>query len=256
MKRLLFVLLTAAMLVPLGACSTQNVYQTYPDATRYSIGNGNLKDVQALDIHWLSGTVNVVADDATSVTFAETAHTTPGEDATMRYWLDNGTLRIHFAQSGARLAANLSKTLTVKVPRALLNKVQVASVSADVNLNGLSAADLSATAVSGNVVLTGVNAPQLAAESTSGRVQIWDCTVDALSIRTISGDILFNGAKAPKRITAHTVSGDFLLSLPAATGVQCTYSTISGSYTNRLPQGTDCVVQAETTSGDISILAR
>ena len=256
MRKLFVVMLSVVMIAPLCACSMRyNRYQTYVNSQNYTVGGAVFKDVQALDIHWLSGNVKLVADDA-ALSIAETTDDNLDEDLQLHYWLEEGTLHIHFAASGAKVPDNLQKALVVKVPRRVLQNIDVQAVSADVALDAVSCTRLNVETVSGNAVSTGATASNTAVETTSGRIQLWDSIADNLSIESVSGNVVFNSATAPAAIDAETVSGDILISLPSATGVQCTHKTVSGSFSNRLPKGSQCVVKVETISGDISLLTR
>ena len=161
----------------------------------------------------------------------------------------------------------------VALPKGL--SVNITTASGDVELNGISAADLSVATVSGEVDLSQVQTDSLtlgttsgdmdleqttvssetSLETTSGEVELEDCTLNrAVACSSVSGD-LSGHAIISGDITIGTTSGDVELDLTGSPAHAAgNISTTSGERNLQgLQPKSDYFVNISTVSGDITL---
>ncbi|GAB1406309.1 DUF4097 family beta strand repeat-containing protein [Thermomonas brevis] len=158
-------------------------------------------------------------------------------------------------------------TLLLTVPRRA--ELDIESVAADIDVEGVAQGKLSIESVSGDVVV--VAAPRaLDAETVSGDLRVTVNTGDA-KLESVSGDVTLRG-RLPGKVAAETVSGDIdievngerVRSLKAATvsgdarvrtvladGGEIRLESVSGNLRLATPAGLSARVSAETFSGDL-----
>jgi DUF4097 and DUF4098 domain-containing protein YvlB len=125
--------------------------------------------------------------------------------------------------------------------------VEVKTVSADVRVTG-TGGPLSAQTVSGDLSVSGA----------SGEMQITtvsgDLTADSLSgtltLHSTSGDAHISSSDL-RDFNLHSVSGDFYLDTPLASGEHYYAHTVSGDLQLSVPSGTGVTVQMKTVSGEV-----
>lgn len=161
----------------------------------------------------------------------------------------------------------------VALPKGL--SVNITTASGDVELNGISAADLSVATVSGEVDLSQVQTESLtlgtasgdmdleqttvsgetSLETTSGEMELEDCTLNrAVACSSVSGD-LSGHAIISGDITIGTTSGDVELDLTGSPAHSAgNISTTSGEQNLQgLQPKSDYYVNISTVSGDITL---
>lgn len=246
--------LMCVCMVVFSGCSDKSLY-SYDNADAYVSGGTTLEltELQAIDIDWICGNVTVeVVEDITQVVVEETSRYAILEDEELRYNLsEEGILTIKFrASSEKKVNLNKEKDLHIKLPRAKFIKgnLVVNSVSSDVYLNRIEPGKINVTSVSGEVTvinsktsmveITSVSGDvnlknsslyDLRVDSTSGNVNGVDLTVDKLKFKSVSG--VFNVAvlTAPMSITADSVSGDMIFSMPTDKGFSAYFESVSGN---------------------------
>lgn len=175
----------------------------------------------------------------------------------------------------------------IRVPvRVLLERVQIHTTSADVNVKGIGISEIDVSTTSGDVCVeqeaerpfngvklrttsgdvqtdfTAKNAKVstmsgdinmegdvglLAARSTSGEVTL-DTDGDTCEARTVSGDVNVGGAY--RAVNVNTTSGEIECSV---TGERFDFGTVSGDVTARVETGAPCMISGRTTSGDVRV---
>ena len=136
MKRIaslcLMALLLLALLVSLCSCS---VDARYENAEKYTAGSVELKaDIKSLDIKWLSGEVKISYHDSLEIHVMESSSQELKTHEKLHWFVDNGTLRVRFSESGKWRFGSLSKTLEIKLPKWMKPDVEIETTSADVKL--------------------------------------------------------------------------------------------------------------------------
>lgn len=137
--------------------------------------------------------------------------------------------------------------ITVLVPRGA--SLEVESVSAEIDIEGLQGADLEVESVSGSVRLDSAPA-RLAVETVSGAQHLTSPARD-IRVETVSGSIEVSGA-GPDTLRAETVSGDVTLRLSQLTG-DVSAETVSGGIRLALGAGLARRARIESMSGAVEL---
>ena len=158
--------------------------------------------------------------------------------------------------------------LQLQVP--LRADLDIQSVSADIDINGVAPDELSIDTVSGKVVAAA--APQHAdITSVSGDLRVTLNSSD-VKVETVSGDAILNGrlkgqvhgetvsgrlaidsnGENLRRLSTNTVSGDISIAVGLADDGEIKSETVSGDVRLRLPRTLSARVSAKSFSGDLS----
>lgn len=224
----------------------------------YAISADGITDIS---VDWVSGSITVQPYDGTCILLEESAETAILEDSSLRYKLDGNKLTVRFCKSHTWNGLDPSftninsiiapKTLTVSVPRAMLNsdelRVKLDSVSASSYMENASLKELEIETTSGGILLKNVSvAEEMELDTVSGETDAESCRANTLDACSISGDMYVNGSfgtakfdatsasvyfsteESIKELKAETVSGDVTLNLPSTSGFTMDVSTVSG----------------------------
>lgn len=147
--------------------------------------------------------------------------------------------------------------------------LDIESVSADIDVDGVAPGDLGVDTVSGDVVVAGapgradiqsvsgdlrltLNTVEAKAETVSGELTLRGRLDGEVHVESVSGDIrLDTGGERLRRLSAGTVSGDADLRLGLADRGEAKVETVSGDLQLRLPGSLSARVSGETFSGDL-----
>ena len=219
--------------------------ESYPHAESYRTGSFSCSAdaVTAVEIDWRSGAVEIVESDRAELSVRESGSGLP-EDAAMHYSLEDGTLRIRFCASGARIRVRDSdKRLTVEVPQGIVLCVQTTSapISADtltqhsillsarsggIQLGTVSADSIDLSTSSGGIRTERTDARTLSCHTSSGSLRLGVLTVDTAALETSSGAVAAE-LDAVAQLDVRTSSGRTQLSLPGS-GAEVAYTAGSG----------------------------
>ncbi len=206
----------------------------YDNAGDYHVGGGSYaaKDITAIDIDWIAGSVNIELYDGNQVQFSETSDKELPEAHRMRYLLTNGKLSLQYCESGPQLNVP-SKTLTVRLPKSIaLNTLDIESVSARVSVNasGMTIPALDIESVSGRVDISILRADSLALQSVSGSVYLTGA-FRSIDLESVSGSAHLMLTETPERLRTESVSGNVEITVPEGSGFTAKLSSVSGSIT-------------------------
>ena len=260
----------------LGGCSAPNLPAlssfTYKNSDKYTMGEAELPagEISNVEIDWVSGEINVAYHTKDTVIFSETSNKTLNDKTTMYYFVDGDTLHLKFAKSGNRIPSNLNKELTVYLPEGMeLDEVAIDSVSADVNITGLTAEKTNVDTISGNIVFEDVtlidqakfdttsgditanldgNLTTFSADTISGNME---CTLTAakkVEINSTSGELKLTMEESPETLSTETVSGDMTFFLAGAEKIDL--ESINGNI-NLSSSKTPDAISVDTVSGDV-----
>lgn len=263
-KRVLPIGVTCALCALFTGCSAG---LKYDHADQYVMGGTTLSGaVTALDVHWISGEVNVVYGDVTGVTFSEHSTQPLTAKTSMYYWLDGSVLRIQYAQStqGCSTVHYPSKALTVTLPYDVeLLETEIETVSADITMDGVYTQEAQLNSVSGEIEGSVYGTQDLEVESVSGDVDLYLSRFQEIDVSTVSGNVALSMETAPRTGDVESVSGDVTLYVNADKGYKVSYETVSGRFSAGLTgmiQGKTwtygdgaSVWEVETTSGNIAV---
>ncbi len=193
----------------------------------HHLGPG-VNSVDALDIGWGSGPVEIRAGQGAVITVTEYASRPLEEAEQLAVSSSGGVLKIRWDGSIVPLGLlqDWEKRLVVEVPQAVASQleefecrnfsgdvavsgfwaqdIQVASASGDVSIFYLDGETAKVSTVSGNVCWQGGNVSQLRVESTSGAVDLTGMTSQVCSLETASGPVHYQGEG--KEFSVETVS--------------------------------------------------
>jgi len=261
----------------------------YGDSDKYTVGGGSVSanDIQSVEIHWISGSVDVVAYDGDIILFSEEGYDGADENYAMRYLAGNDKLIIRFSAPhiNRRFLRREQKSLTVKLPRDLsLGEFRLNSVSAGVRLNGVRAEMFKVNSVSGSIILNDINGDAMTWESVSGHIDANDISASTLraktvsgridvnadlekvTLNTVSGSVKLHAWENVKNVEIKTVSGGIFLGLPENNGFSVRYSSVSGGFNCEFPiemsgrrgvyKNGDSDISFNTVSGGMTIIRR
>ena len=224
--------------------------------------------ISEIEIEWISGQVQVFCSDSSEISFWEESTKELTAENQMVYTVKGGTLSIEYQEGKMAVNDNSAKLLTLYLPADLLDSLQIDTVSAGVLAADLNLNELDIETVSGSVILTGLSARELDVQTVSGDVQLYAQLVHSVGVDTTSGDFYLEvvGSR-PSEIEVDTISGDATLSLPAETGFTLEFETGSGdldtgsfqvSRRNGAYTSGDgsCMIEVDTTSGDLTLIAQ
>lgn len=192
--------------------------------------------------------------------------------------LGDGVERLEIGDGGRELSVHVRyprnsrdsepTSLVLQVPR--WASVEVHSVAAHVDVQGVAGRELEIESVSGRVIAVG--APDEAnIESVSGDLRL-NLNSRDVEVDTVSGNIMLRGRLSGKvsaesvsgnvdidtrgealaRLESSTVSGDATLRAAIANGGRFSFESVSGDVRMTLPAASSARVEARTYSGDIS----
>ena len=186
-------LLIVCLCILLGGCSRitnlitgqlsdlDSVSLKYDDAEKYTAGGATLEaQITGLEVEWIAGEVQVVYHDGDGISFEEkvTGDLPKDEDeeaVQLHYLVEDGTLHIKYAKSGAHHMGNTSKDLVVSLPKSCrLNELEFDGVSANLSVDGIAVRKASCDTVSGQIDLdVDGNLEKLDVDSVSGNITVY-----------------------------------------------------------------------------------
>lgn len=258
----------------------------YKNADRYTAGNAEVatEGISRIDVDWLAGDVNIVLWDGETVSVSEIGDF--DDDKKVHTAVIDGALMIKFAASGNLGTNSKGKSLTVKIPEAmLLSEIAVDTVSAEVSVDmkaevrtvdidtvsgstyigNLSGSSLGVDTTSGKITVSGATFAKASLDSVSGRIEIDDSALTDVDAETVSGRIncSFREGAVLDDLDFSSVSGDIELILSEDAGFEAKLSSVSGDFNTDFA----CVrngktytcgdgsikISADTTSGDLTV---
>lgn len=140
----------------------------------------------------------------------------------------------------------------------------LSSSSGDVYVSG-NTGFLTTSSVSGDTTGLHITTPYVCASSTSGEVYMLG-NISSAEVESVSGSITLDTAVCPESIDVDSTSGEVKLIIPENSSFELEFETSSGELSSDLPMKNNGVhyiegsglseIDVETTSGDLSILAK
>jgi len=239
---------------------------SYPYSNQYQKGGCPISDpVIRLNIHWISGTVQIMSWDGDTVVLEEMG--TERTEELLRWRLNDGVLTVQYCEPGTYQTLP-AKDLVVKLPadQAEGIRVQVETVSAECGVAEMNLRSLDVNSTSGNVTAAG-DYGRLSVESVSGEVYFHGSAAE-VEVDTTSGDTELVLTQTPDELSYDAVSGDLTLTLGGGRGFRIDLETVSGDLDGNfalerrdgdylyLPEGGSAMAEFEvnTVSGDVKVL--
>ncbi len=239
------------------AGNSQVVTPTGPSSSSYSLP---VTTISELEIQWIAGTISVAYSEGDTLEISETEN--PKEPMVCRQV--GNKLVVQFCRNKLIGPATFQKDLTIRIPRNWVPmELQIDTVSADLDMSGITLNELEVDSVSAKCTLT-------------------DCTADSVSLETVSGDIFFSGTlrelscsavsghcaaklnSTPYSVELEGLSGTLELGLPAdCTGFRTEMEKATGQFVSDFPVtrvGRDyrygdgmCLIEIEGLAGNVAI---
>lgn len=158
--------------------------------------------------------------------------------------------------------------LIVQVP--LMAELEVSTVSADIDVQGVAPRELSLESVSGDIIANGAprrasvesvsgdlsltfNSGDIEASAVSGDLALGGRLNGEVSVETVSGNMRVDSkGERLRRLSASTVSGDVELKIGLADDGEVSMESVSGDLTLIAPRDLSAQVSGESFSGDLS----
>jgi hypothetical protein len=137
-------------------------------------------------------------------------------------------------------------TLLLQVP--LQASLDIDSVSADIDIDGVAPGDLQIDTVSGDIVVAAAPA-RARIESVSGDQRL-TLNSPRVGVETVSGDVVLSG-RLKAEVSAETVSGDVRIDSRGEALQRLRIGSVSGNADARVALASGGEVRAETVSGDL-----
>lgn len=226
--------------------------ESYPNAASYQTGafTYRAESVTNVEIYWRCGEVEIVESDHEELRVRESGGEL-SEEAALHYLLDEGTLRIRFCESGAKIQVHSNdKRLTIEVPKDIdlsihttsapikadtleQNSILISAHSGRTELGTVKADSVDLSSSSGSIRADSISTENLKCNTSSGSVRIEDLETETLDVETSSGGVELDMASA-SLVEIHTTSGGIDLTLAEAS--QADIRTTSGKTRLCLPE--------------------
>lgn len=251
MKKSTRILLAVILCLVLVAISVPGIFSfntyNYDKANRYTAGGCEIESrVEAIDISWIAGKVNIACHDGDEIILSETASRKLKTAEKVHWMLDGDTLYVKYVRAGKGYSNRLDKELTLLLPEKLqLDQMQISVVSANVEAELPEAEVVNMNSVSGEV--------EMSLQQTKN-----------VQVDTVSGDVQLFCAAAPENIRADGVSADMTVQLPENAGFAAELDSVSGRISGQLLEGStgeksytcgsgECHIRMNSVSGDLKL---
>lgn len=244
-------LIFALAILTLSACSFSHSLErctNYPDSEKYSIGDFtySASEVRSVEIDWLFGAVKIEESESDELSVAESGEELSDEES-LHYLLEDGVLKIMFAQSGALVnLRSEDKILSVQIPSGI--RLSVFTTSASVSSDTLTQNSIRISTASGRTDLGKLSAEGVELESTSGAIRAQDITANSFECNTTSGSLKINSLTAQN---ASVISTSGSVDLRRAEIPDVYVQSTSGSIDLALASASD--VKIRSTSGSVEL---
>lgn len=163
------------------------------------------------------------------------------------YW-NNVNYDIYLPKSYSKNLELIDVSGDVEVDELEMQNIKINLSSGDIKIaKNLKANEIDIVTISGDMNIQNISSEKVKIESTSGDIDIGKITGD-IKLKTISGEIL--ARKLSGNINLETTSGDIEINEFMIYG-NSTVNSISGDIDIRFSEGSDCVINTKTVSGDI-----
>lgn len=228
MKKIFLIAAAGALCVLLSGCGIVGRFNEMFGRKNYIVDTFEYSaaDIDAVEIEWASGSVNIVESDAASLTVTET-HSSLSEAQKMSCSIDGRTLKIKFCKSGyVGMFISKTKLLTVEIPRGV--SVYAESSSAEIALEAERPADVELHTASGGITAGDFSTESVYINSASGGVSLGKVySAASIEVYTASGEISADALSAKENVYAESTSGSISVGTLEAAG-EASFDNASG----------------------------
>ena len=240
MKRLICMLLIAALAFGAAGCGVIRMVTKYADADKYTAGGFTYEadQVQKIELDWTAGGVTL-KNGGSTCTVSESGDDSLVASEKLHWWLDGTTLRIKYCESGYNhLIRSTQKHLTLEVPASVELDVDIASGKVE-SSEPLTVGELEVDTASGGVSFSELTADKAEIDSASGGISIDRVHAKTVKIDVASGGVTL-GVGECKTVTIDSASGSIVLKLlDPEKGASVRVEQLSGSFDCKLPMTKD-----------------
>lgn len=187
----------------------------------------NAAEVNSITIDWSAGDIIVKRSDGDQIRFVETGNRPLKEDNSLRYFVEDGELEIDFTKHDNYMFKNLSKALTVEVPKDLY-ELEIETVSSNIELTDLNCESIEIYKVSGSLRTENVTSGHIDYGTVSGSVELQG-GFRSVNGESVSGSTKIRSFICPGEIDIESVSGSIKIQIPENDGFAVNKSSASGS---------------------------
>lgn len=266
-------LLVVLVFVVLSLCYGISSYSGYWSSSisgdlSYSGGSVASSTVTDVEIEWVNGSITVQTGNTDSIEFQETLYS---DNTKPLVWKQSGgKLIIQFSEKDIHFGIfetnSVKKDLLITIPKTWVgDTVTINSVSAEMNVSGLSCEQLDLNNVSGTCSFEECLVKDLSLETVSGRIA-YSGTLTNLDCDSVSADCTIYADNSPASIDMDGVSADLILYLPEDCGFRVSMDSLgkkfSSDFSTTVQNGSylygdgSCRITADSVSGDITIRKR
>lgn len=263
-------LLVVLVFVVLSICYGISSYSGYWNSSisgdlSYSGGSVASSDITDVEIEWVNGSITLQTGNTDSIEFQETLYS---DNTKPLVWKQSGgKLIIQFSEKDLHFGIfetnSVKKDLLITIPKTWVgDSVTINSVSAGMNVSGLSCKELDLNNVSGTCSFEECQIKDLSMETVSGRIS-YSGTLTNLDCDSVSADCTIYADNSPASIDMDGVSADLILYLPEDCGFRVTMDSLSkkfsSDFSTTVQNGSylygdgSCRITADSVSGDITI---
>ncbi len=210
--------------------------------------------LREIEVEWITGNCYVFIHDSDEL-YAYEKTDEADTDHRMRWELKDGKLTIRFCKP--RLfgqTVSYQKTLYLYLPKSLLagmEYIKIATVSANLTVEGLETEQLDLTTVSGVLAVQDVSCQSGKMASVSAEMTVENCHADVLTIANVSGNVVLTDCDALQSLTVSTVSGDQTVAIPLGCR-ELSLDSVSGNLAAKLPDALSFAITCMSESGTVS----
>jgi|BioPla2DNA2_1021312.scaffolds.fasta_scaffold01183_18 DUF4097 and DUF4098 domain-containing protein YvlB len=229
----------------------QNFFIKYKEKGRYSV---EAKDINSIDVDWVSGKVNIIPYNGSDITLVEYAPRNLKANEVMEYGVNSGKLKIKFCSYNFKKNDKMtSKRLEVFIPFELsknLKECKIITASASVDAKDINSNILDITTVSGACDIYNINSDKITMSTSSGFMFMQDSKADEIDINSVSGKTKVDNVEA-ENLKINTTSGNVNIMKLISKLVFC--STVAGTFDF---DGESEEIEVMSTSGRVKIINR
>lgn len=183
--------------------------------------------VNKINIDWLSGEIKIVKGEGDTIRFTESSSSELNDRTALVSKVEGNELKIGFTRDGRGVRLkNLSKDLTVTVPKDLLN-LDIETVSGETSVSNITVNEFDIEKVSGRLVTDNLVANKVDFESVSGSTDLKG-SFNSINGNTVSGSVDIESLVCPSRIDIESVSGSTEILIPENDGFTARSDRMSG----------------------------
>lgn len=230
----------------------------------YNVGGGEFEDIDALEINWAGGAVEIFTYDGDTLCISEPIMAN-AEDQ-LRWRIENDSKLVIQTCKATLLRTNaelLNKTLTVQIPADWqISHIEINGATADVRISELTLGGMEIDLAVGDLTLDHCRFSNLDIEVADGNCTATDTVIQRLDMDAANGTVYISGAVdsadidaatakltlitdvTPYAISIDMAAGSADITLPADAEFTASYSRIAGGLR---VEGFDTVQRSEDT---------